>query len=95
MVAYVCSTRTQKTLPTGMTTNLIIDIAVRSAAFLGQKWSIFDKMMIDAGGESYRDVVIRLEPVIMELERQENVLVVGHQVSEIHPLDLGFNSFVL
>ena len=34
-----------------------------------------------AGGESYRDVVLRLEPVIMELERQENVLVVGHQVS--------------
>ncbi|KAI0262942.1 bifunctional 6-phosphofructo-2-kinase/fructose-2,6-bisphosphate 2-phosphatase [Gloeopeniophorella convolvens] len=31
------------------------------------------------GGESYRDVVVRLEPVIMELERQENVLVVGHQ----------------
>jgi len=31
------------------------------------------------GGESYRDVVLRLEPVIMELERQENVLVVGHQ----------------
>ena len=24
-----------------------------------------------AGGESYRDVVLRLEPVIMELERQE------------------------
>lgn len=31
------------------------------------------------GGESYRDVVTRLEPVIMELERQENVLVIGHQ----------------
>ena len=32
------------------------------------------------GGESYRDVVIRLEPVIMELERQENILIIGHQV---------------
>ncbi|KAJ8072229.1 Fructose-2,6-bisphosphatase [Marasmius tenuissimus] len=31
------------------------------------------------GGESYRDVVIRLEPVIMELERQGNILIVGHQ----------------
>ncbi|KAL7414700.1 6-phosphofructo-2-kinase-domain-containing protein [Mrakia frigida] len=31
------------------------------------------------GGESYRDVVVRLEPVIMELERQENILVIGHQ----------------
>jgi hypothetical protein len=34
------------------------------------------------GGESYRDVVVRLEPVIMELERQENILIVGHQVSK-------------
>ena len=33
------------------------------------------------GGESYRDVVVRLEPVIMELERQENILIVAHQVS--------------
>ena len=31
------------------------------------------------GGESYRDVVIRLEPIIMELERSENVIVVTHQ----------------
>ncbi|KAF8484392.1 bifunctional 6-phosphofructo-2-kinase/fructose-2,6-bisphosphate 2-phosphatase [Gautieria morchelliformis] len=31
------------------------------------------------GGESYRDVVVRLEPIIMELERQENILIVGHQ----------------
>ncbi|ORX56223.1 bifunctional 6-phosphofructo-2-kinase/fructose-2,6-bisphosphate 2-phosphatase [Hesseltinella vesiculosa] len=31
------------------------------------------------GGESYRDVVLRLEPVIMELERHENILIVGHQ----------------
>lgn len=30
-------------------------------------------------GESYEDLVARLEPVIMELERQKNVLVVGHQ----------------
>ncbi|XP_045612118.1 6-phosphofructo-2-kinase/fructose-2,6-bisphosphatase 1 isoform X2 [Procambarus clarkii] len=30
-------------------------------------------------GESYEDVLVRLESVIMELERQENVLVVGHQ----------------
>lgn len=31
------------------------------------------------GGESYRDVVIRLEPVIMELERGEDILIVTHQ----------------
>ena len=30
-------------------------------------------------GESYHDLVTRLEPVIMELERSENVLVVCHQ----------------
>ena len=31
------------------------------------------------GGESYRDVVIRLEPVMMELERSSNILIVTHQ----------------
>ncbi|KAE9988421.1 hypothetical protein EG328_011181 [Venturia inaequalis] len=31
------------------------------------------------GGESYRDVVIRLEPIIMEIERSENILIVTHQ----------------
>eukprot|EP00091_Calanus_sinicus_P004376 TRINITY_DN14640_c0_g1_i1.p1 TRINITY_DN14640_c0_g1~~TRINITY_DN14640_c0_g1_i1.p1 ORF type:complete len:264 (-),score=43.58 TRINITY_DN14640_c0_g1_i1:92-883(-) len=31
------------------------------------------------GGESYQDLVARLEPVIMELERQGNVVVIGHQ----------------
>ncbi|CAF3743854.1 unnamed protein product [Rotaria sordida] len=31
------------------------------------------------GGESYHDVIARLEPVIMELERAENVLVITHQ----------------
>ncbi len=35
------------------------------------------------GGESYRDVVVRLEPVIMELERQENILIIGHQVCRV------------
>ena len=35
---------------------------------------------LPTGGESYRDVVIRLEPVIMELERQDNILIIGHQV---------------
>ncbi len=30
-------------------------------------------------GESYQDLISRLETVIMELERQENVLLVGHQ----------------
>ena len=30
-------------------------------------------------GESYQDVVARLEPVIMELERKTTVLVVSHQ----------------
>jgi 6-phosphofructo-2-kinase / fructose-2,6-biphosphatase 2 len=33
------------------------------------------------GGESYRDVVVRLEPVIIELERQDNILIIGHQVN--------------
>ncbi|KAI5786917.1 6-phosphofructo-2-kinase-domain-containing protein [Pyronema domesticum] len=31
------------------------------------------------GGESYRDVVTRLEPIIMEMERGENIMVVTHQ----------------
>ena len=30
-------------------------------------------------GESYEDLVARLEPVIMELERKDCVLVIGHQ----------------
>ncbi|KAI9824596.1 MAG: Fructose-2,6-bisphosphatase [Thelocarpon impressellum] len=31
------------------------------------------------GGESYRDLVIRLEPIIMELERSENIVIITHQ----------------
>lgn len=68
-------------------TNLIIDTAVRPALC---QMPNFDRYG-DAGGESYRDVVLRLEPVIMELERQENVLVVGHQVSENFLFGPGFN----
>lgn len=33
----------------------------------------------DLFSQSYEDLVQRLEPVIMELERQENVLVICHQ----------------
>lgn len=44
------------------------------------------------GGESYRDVVVRLEPVIMELERQENILIVGHQVRFLRHLHLPLSS---
>uniref|UniRef100_A0A183FD87 6PF2K domain-containing protein n=1 Tax=Heligmosomoides polygyrus TaxID=6339 RepID=A0A183FD87_HELPZ len=59
-------------------------------------------------GESYEDVVSRLEPVIMELERQANVLVVSHQAvlrcilayfydrtqDELPYIDLGLHSLV-
>ncbi|GMM51164.1 fructose-2,6-bisphosphatase [Starmerella bacillaris] len=31
------------------------------------------------GGESYYDVTTRLDPIIMELERQENIMIVTHQ----------------
>lgn len=41
----------------------------------------FSTTTIDRGGESYQDVVVRLEPVIMELERQENIIIICHQVS--------------
>lgn len=45
-----------------------------------QKARVCHSELSETGGESYRDVVVRLEPVIMELERQENILIIGHQV---------------
>jgi len=33
------------------------------------------------GGESYEDMLSRLEPVIMELERQRNVLIIAHRTT--------------
>lgn len=38
---------------------------------------MFDETVILS--QSYEDLVQRLEPVIMELERQENILVICHQ----------------
>jgi broad specificity phosphatase PhoE len=31
------------------------------------------------GGESYADLVLRLEPIMMELERQSDILIISHQ----------------
>ena len=39
------------------------------------------------GGESYRDVVIRLEPIIMELERSENIIIITY-VPPLHSLHI-------
>ncbi|KAI7870239.1 6-phosphofructo-2-kinase-domain-containing protein [Spinellus fusiger] len=33
------------------------------------------------GGESYRDVVLRLEPIMMELEQHDNILIIAHQAT--------------
>lgn len=75
------SLHTRRTLPTEMMTSSTIGTAVRHFCFRLSGTPALTLTGGGAGGESYRDVVIRLEPVIMELERQENVLVVGHQVS--------------
>lgn len=31
------------------------------------------------GGESYADVILRVEPVVLEMERTENLVIIGHQ----------------
>lgn len=45
--------------------------------FVSCKLCVFEQSLILC--QSYEDLVQRLEPVIMELERQENILVVCHQ----------------
>ena len=60
-------------------TNFIIDTPeVKIPLLTIQKFSFIRHLLLLLG-ESYEDLVARLEPVIMELERQENVIVVGHQ----------------
>lgn len=44
-----------------------------------QPFFFFFSSPILNSAQSYEDLVQRLEPVIMELERQENVLVICHQ----------------
>jgi 6-phosphofructo-2-kinase / fructose-2,6-biphosphatase 2 len=72
-IPIISRQHTLRIMQTGMRTNSIIDIVVSGCA---EAWYSCNEI----GGESYRDVVVRLEPVIMELERQENILIIGHQV---------------
>lgn len=53
----------------------------RATAGTGSNMSILGRFNIPVScfNQSYQDLVQRLEPVIMELERQGNVLVVCHQ----------------
>lgn len=67
-----------KTLQIGMMTSSIIGIEV--SVTNASQYTADHIIPTLTGGESYRDVVVRLEPVIMELERQENILIIGHQV---------------
>lgn len=68
-----------KTLRIATATNSTIVIEV---GLISEVWK--DNILKQSsGGESYRDVVVRLEPVIMELERQENIMIICHQVGYI------------
>jgi broad specificity phosphatase PhoE len=57
----------------------IIDIEACSTPLIDKKTDGCELWCL-TGGESYRDVVVRLEPIIIELERQDNILIFGHQV---------------
>jgi hypothetical protein len=61
-----------------MRTSFLIDVGIYMSSRI-QSILTLDRYL-DRGGESYQDVVVRLEPVIMELERQENIVIICHQV---------------
>jgi hypothetical protein len=61
-----------------MRTSFLIDVGISMSSRI-QSILTLDRYL-DRGGESYQDVVVRLEPVIMELERQENIVIICHQV---------------
>lgn len=71
---------------------------MKTSSIIGTEVSVIATMSTSrqpspTGGESYRDVVVRLEPVIMELERQENILIIGHQVSQLVCCDPNLQGF--
>lgn len=60
----------KSSFPDSWSRALLLRANVPHLPFLPKCFSLF---------QSYEDLVQRLEPVIMELERQENVLVICHQ----------------
>eukprot|EP00794_Sanderia_malayensis_P016849 gene16850-18548_t len=57
------------------------DLAIRFPGLFTPHKGPLDFTWRYPGGESYKDMLSRLEPVIMELERQENVLVISHRTT--------------
>ena len=58
------------------------DITIKLAAQYPEDYAARDADKYNyryRGGESYADLVHRIEPVIMELERVENILIISHQ----------------
>lgn len=70
---------TQKTSRLVMKINTITATEVASRKLTPPSPSILSTFQLLTSPPSYRDVVIRLEPIIMELERSEDILIVTHQ----------------